>query len=135
VDADQPDDLHLPYLETFSKAAELSSFTAAAKALRLSQAAVSQRVQAIEKTLDTALFKRQGGRVQLTAAGQKLYDYAQRILDLHREARREVTDHEGRRRGPQPLGDILLPSYTFPLLVLLSRIRGGERLLPSRRPP
>ena len=42
----------LPHLGTFSKAAELSSFTAAAKTLGLTQAAVSQRIQALEKLLD-----------------------------------------------------------------------------------
>src|SRR5579864_9316482 len=99
MDAGQPDDLQLPYLETFSKAAELSNFTGAAKALRLTQASVSQRVQALEKTLGTSLFKRQGGRVLLTEAGRKLYEYAQRILDLHREARREITGHDAPAGG------------------------------------
>src|SRR5579884_1668272 len=106
----------LPYLETFSKAAELSNFTAAAKTLRLTQASVSQRVQALEKILDTPLFKRQGGRVLLTQAGQKLYDYAQRILDLHREARREITGHV------VPLGgELSLAASSIP----------GEHLLPA----
>ena len=36
-------DEQLPHLETFARAAELASFTAAGKALGLSQAAVSQR--------------------------------------------------------------------------------------------
>src|SRR5438132_5223639 len=67
----------LPNLDTFSRAAELSSFTAAARALGLTQAAVSQRVQALEKVLGTSLFIRQGGGVLLTEAGQKLYEYAQ----------------------------------------------------------
>jgi DNA-binding transcriptional LysR family regulator len=116
VDPGQPDDLRLPYLETFSKAAELTSFTKAAKALRLSQAAVSQRVQALEKTLNTPLFKRQGGRVLLTDAGQRLYDYAQRIHDLHREARREVTGHEA-----PVAGELLLAASSIP----------GEHLLPA----
>src|SRR5205807_3806264 len=106
----------LPYLDTFSKAAELSSFTAAARALRLSQAAVSQRVQALEVTLGTPLFKRQGGRVLLSDAGQKLYDYAQRILDLHREARREATGHE-----TPVAGELLLAASSIP----------GEHLLPA----
>jgi Bacterial regulatory helix-turn-helix protein, lysR family len=52
----RPESLLLPNLETFSKAAELSSFTGAAKALRLSQAAVSQRVQSLEKALGSSLF-------------------------------------------------------------------------------
>ena len=116
MDVGQPEDLQLPYLETFSKAAESSSFTAAAKALRLSQAAVSQRVQALEKMLATPLFKRQGGRVLLTEAGQKLYDYAQRILDLHRAARREVTGRE-----TPPAGELLLAASSIP----------GEHLLPT----
>ena len=52
----------LPYLETFSKAAELSNFTEAAKALKLTQAAVSQRVQALERSIGKSLFQRRGGR-------------------------------------------------------------------------
>jgi DNA-binding transcriptional LysR family regulator len=116
VDVGQPEDLQLPYLETFSKAAESSSFTAAATTLRLSQAAVSQRVQALEKILGTPLFKRQGGRVLLTEAGQKLYDYAQKILDLYREARREVTGHE-----IPVAGELLLAASSIP----------GEHLLPT----
>jgi DNA-binding transcriptional LysR family regulator len=116
VDAGRSDDLQLPYLATFSKAAELSSFTEAAKALRLTQASVSQRIQALEKSLNTPFFKRQGGRVLLTEAGQKLYDYAQRILDLHRQARREITGHEA------PVGgDLSLAASSIP----------GEHLLPS----
>lgn len=116
MDAESLDDLQLPYLETFSKAAELSSFTGAAKALRLTQASVSQRVQALEKTLGMSLFKRQGGRVLLTEAGQKLYEYAQRILDLHRQARREITGHD------TPIGgELSLAASSIP----------GEHLLPD----
>jgi DNA-binding transcriptional LysR family regulator len=110
------EDLRLPHLETFSKAAELSSFTGTAKALRLSQAAVSQRVHALEKTLGTALFRRQGGRVLLTETGQRLYDYAQRILDLHREARREITGQE-----IPVAGQLFLAASSIP----------GEHLLPA----
>ncbi len=114
--AGNSDELQLPYLDTFSKAAELSSFTGAAKALRLTQASVSQRVQALERTLGTPLFKRQGGRVLLTGPGQRLYEYAQRILDLHREARREITG-----RGAPAGGELSLAASSVP----------GEHLLPA----
>jgi DNA-binding transcriptional LysR family regulator len=106
----------LPNLETFSKAAELSSFTQAAKVLRLTQSAVSQRIQAIEQKLGTTLFQRQGGRVLLTDAGRKFYDYAQRILALHEEALREVTGSEH-----APGGELLLAASSIP----------GEHLLPT----
>src|SRR5690242_167414 len=85
----------LPHLETFAKAAELSSFTAAARALGVSQAAVSQRVQTLEKELSTSLFQREGGRILLTEAGQSLYSYAQRILALHQEARQKTSGKKG----------------------------------------
>jgi DNA-binding transcriptional LysR family regulator len=82
----------LPYLDTFLRAAELSSFTAAARASSppLTQAAVSQRMAALEQAVGVPLFARRGGRVLLTEAGRRLHDYARRILELHREARREV---------------------------------------------
>jgi LysR family cyn operon transcriptional activator len=60
----------LPHLEMFSKAAELSRFTGAAKALRLTQASVSQRVEALERALGRPLFKRQGGRELLANAAR-----------------------------------------------------------------
>lgn len=113
---DGPGELRLPHLETFSRAAELVSFTAAAKALGLTQAAISQRIQALEKTLGVPLFRRQGGRVLLTEAGQRLHDYAQRILTLHREARREIAGQS------LPIaGDLSLGASTIP----------GEHLLPA----
>lgn len=109
------EEAQLPHLETFSKAAELSSFTGAAKALNLTQAAVSQRIQALEKALDKNLFQRRGGRVLLTEGGQSLYTYAQRILDLHREARREITGLES-----PVAGELLIAASSIP----------GEHLLP-----
>src|SRR5947209_11544142 len=106
----------LPHLETFVQAAESNSFTAAARALGLTQAAVSQRIQALEQALGVPLFSRQGGRVVLTEAGHRLYPLAQRILALHQEARAAVTGH------PTPLtGELLLAASSVP----------GEHLLPG----
>jgi DNA-binding transcriptional LysR family regulator len=81
----------LPYLPTFAKAAELSSFTAAARVLGLTQAAVSQRIHALEHELRVALFERRGPRVFLTDAGRRLFAHAERILALHHQAREELT--------------------------------------------
>ena len=110
------EDVQLPHLDTFSKAAELSSFTAAAKALGLTQAAVSQRIQALEKSLGRSLFDRRGGRALLTEAGRTLYPYVQRIIDLHREARREITGLEA-----PVVGELVIAASSIP----------GEHLLPA----
>ena len=113
----ESEDVHLPHLETFCQAAELSNFTGAAKSLGLTQAAVSQRIQVLEASLGKPLFKRRGGSVTLTEAGQKLYEFAQRILDLSREARQEIT---GQVMTPVA-SDLLLAASSIP----------GEQFLPA----
>src|SRR5262245_4568165 len=80
----------LPYLETFSRAAELASFTRAAEAMCMTQAAVSQHVHALERELGVPLFRRHAGRVELTDAGRTLYEFSQKILNLHADARRAL---------------------------------------------
>ncbi len=106
----------LPHLDTFSEAAERSSFTAASRALGITQAAVSQRVQALERELGVPLFRRAGGKVELTAAGRRLHEYARRILDLHRAAREEMTGRE------TPLaGELVIAASSIP----------GQHLLPA----
>ena len=106
----------LPYLDTFTKAAELNSFTAAARALGLTQAAVSQRIQALEQALKEPLFHRQGGHVLLTDAGHRLYAFAERILALHREAIQDITG-----RAAPLIGEVTLAASSVP----------GEHLLPD----
>jgi len=106
----------LPHLATFARAAELGSFTAAARALRLTQAAVSQRIRALEQSLDVALFHRGGGRVALTDAGRKLHAYAQDIQHMQQQARQAVTG----QRAPV-LGELAIAASSVP----------GEHLLPT----
>ena len=105
----------LPHLTTFSRAAELGSFTAAARELGMTQAAVSQRIQQLETTLKTGLFRRCAGRVTLTEAGHKLHDFARRIIDLHVEARTVITG---------------VPSAVSGELVLAASSIPGDHLLP-----
>jgi molybdate transport repressor ModE-like protein len=112
----------LPHLETFVEAAESGSFTAAARALGLTQAAVSQRIQALEQFLNVPLFERHGGRVLLTEAGRRLHDYAQRILALHRQAIEELTGRQAPLSGELSLAASSVPGeYLLP--DLLARLR------------
>lgn len=109
-------DEQLPHLETFAEAAERGSFTAAGKALGMTQAAISQRIHGLEERLGVPLFDRQGGHVLLTDAGHRLHGYAQRILALHREAIEELT---GKRATLA--GELALAASSVP----------GEHLLPD----
>lgn len=109
----------LPHLETFALAAEAGSFTAAARELGLTQAAVSQRIAALERELGVPLFTRQSGRVQLTPCGLRLHELAREVLALHDRAREEIT---GR---PAPVyGELAIAASSTP----------GEHLLPGLLP-
>ncbi|HSS60366.1 MAG TPA: LysR family transcriptional regulator, partial [Candidatus Limnocylindrales bacterium] len=63
----------LRQLRTFKTVADLSSFSAAANRLKLSQPSVSYQVKELEGTLGLPLLDRLGKRVQLTEAGTLLY--------------------------------------------------------------
>lgn len=103
----------LPHLETFSKAAELASFTRTAEALGMTQAAVSQRIHALERAVGVSLFRRHGGRVELTEAGRRLYDYAQRILELHAEARHALGQCAQELTGELRIAASTIPAERF----------------------
>jgi DNA-binding transcriptional LysR family regulator len=109
----------LPHLGTFAKAAERGSFTAAAVELGLTQAAVSQRIALLERELRVSLFDRKAGRICLTAAGQELYAYARRILELHAEAREVMGGLHVPVSGELPIGASSVPAECY-LPALLS---------------
>lgn len=62
-------------------AAEKKSFSAAAKALFLSQPSLSQQIMHLEKELGVALFIRHSKSVSLTEAGEQFVSSAQRIIN------------------------------------------------------
>jgi DNA-binding transcriptional LysR family regulator len=103
----------LPHLSTFVRAAEQGSFTAAASALSITQAAVSQRIAILEKELRISLFDRRSGRIALTEAGQQLYEYARKIFDLHEQARRNLGGFHPCVSGDLPIAASSVPGECF----------------------
>lgn len=63
--------IDLRLLQTFVQAARRESFSAAAKALRVSPGAVSQNIKSLEAQLQTRLFTRTTRQVKLTPEGQR----------------------------------------------------------------
>jgi DNA-binding transcriptional LysR family regulator len=73
--------LSLDQLKAFIEVAERGSFTAAARALNLSQPAVTHQVQELEQRFQVALLERLGKRAYPTEAGEKLMEHARHLLD------------------------------------------------------
>ena len=79
--------MELRNLATFVRAAELHSFSQAAKQLGYSQSAISMQIGQLESELDTRLFDRVGKTIALTPQGRQFFEYAQNILRMTENAR------------------------------------------------
>ncbi|VVE19383.1 HTH-type transcriptional regulator DmlR [Pandoraea capi] len=72
---------NLDDLRVFCQVARRASFSAAAEALGVSPAYVSKRVGVLEADLGTRLLHRSTRRVAITDAGERVYAWAEKILD------------------------------------------------------
>jgi DNA-binding transcriptional LysR family regulator len=73
------------HLEAFVEVAKAKNFSSAAKALHLTQSALSQRVINLEQELSASLFVRDSAGVRLTELGEKLLRYCQSKNSLEEE--------------------------------------------------
>ncbi len=72
--------IELSTLRVFLIAAEEKNFSNAAKRLHMSQSAVSQNIQSMEKAYGVELFIRRGRSVELSEAGQSILPMAREVL-------------------------------------------------------
>ncbi|MCB1385817.1 MAG: LysR family transcriptional regulator [Nitratireductor sp.] len=108
---------NLKSVAVFAKVAETGSFTAAAKALKLSAPVVSQHISQLEARLDTALVYRSTRSLSLTDAGQRFAIHARRMLDAMEDGFEELADET-----ESPKGTL---SVALPALILDSAFMDG----------
>lgn len=97
--------MEIRQLRTFQAVAQMLSFNKAAQQLHYAQSSISAQIQALEEELDVKLFNRLGRRILLTEAGERLLQYAGKILDLADETIAEVV----RSKEPQGALTIRVP--------------------------
>lgn len=73
-------------LRTFVAIAETGSFTRAADVVHKTQSAVSMQMKRLEERVGRPIFVREGRNSRLTEDGERLLDYARRIVKLNIEA-------------------------------------------------
>ncbi len=87
--------LDIVALRSLTAIADRGGFHRAARALALSQSAVSQHVRRLEKTLGRPIVEREGRGTRFTPEGRLLLEQARRILAVHDEAVRTLLDVDG----------------------------------------
>jgi DNA-binding transcriptional LysR family regulator len=105
--------LDIDQLRTFIAIAETGSFTRAAEVVNKTQSAVSMQMKRLEERLERSIFARDGRASKLTEDGQRLLDYARRIVKLNVETLAAFSDDalSGRVRlgVPDDYADRYLP--------------------------
>ena len=109
-------------LRYFLSIAEVGSFTAASRALRISQPSLTVAIQKLEEELGTSLFVRTSRGVQLTSTGHALLRTARSVVRALSDARTEIEGLESEPRGRftlgchESLGAYFLPGFMAPFL-------------------
>ncbi len=105
--------IDIDQLRTFIAIVETGSFTKAAEVVHKTQSAVSMQMKRLEERLSRPIFARDGRASKLTDDGERLLDYARRIVKLNVEALAAFNDAEltGRVRlgVPDDYADRYLP--------------------------
>jgi DNA-binding transcriptional LysR family regulator len=110
--------MNLNHLSLFRAVAEAGGFSRAAENIHVSQPAISMQVGELETQLGLTLFHRLPRGVKLTATGQLLLGYAQRLGSLVTEAERAMAEVKGLSRGRLAIGaSTTIGVYLLPSLL------------------
>ncbi|MHB2166995.1 LysR substrate-binding domain-containing protein [Alsobacter sp. R-9] len=114
--------LDIDQLRTFVAIAETGSFTRAAEVVHKTQSAVSMQMKKLEERLGKPLFARDGRASKLSDDGERLLDYARRILRLNGEALASFSDAELAGRVRLGVPDDYADRYLPEILARFSRL-------------
>ncbi|MET4259876.1 DNA-binding transcriptional LysR family regulator [Bradyrhizobium sp. S3.12.5] len=114
-------------LEVFSRTAELGSLSKAADTLRMSNAAASRHLSALEERLAVRLIERNTRRQWLTEAGQELLQRCSPLLNELAEAEDAVSD-----RALSPKGMLrVTSSLSFAMIYMAPMLPAFRKLYPK----
>lgn len=115
-------------LRTFIAIVETGSFTKAAEVVHKTQSAVSMQMKRLEERLDRPIFARDGRASKLTEDGERLLDYARRIIKLNVEALAAFDDAKLSGRVRLGMPDDYADRYLPEIMARFSRAYPGVEL-------
>lgn len=100
-------------LEAFCLLVKHKNLATVAEALRITAPTVSFHIRSIEETYRIKLFRTNPGGYRLTDAGEGLYHYAQRIVQLHKDMDLFLENNKLGNIGVIRLGASGLPAHIY----------------------
>lgn len=113
-------------MQSFVRAIEMNSFSAAAREQKTTQPTISKQIAALEKYLGVQLLTRSTTHLSLTEEGKKYYQYCQQILETVAEAEASLTGKE-RATGILRLGCPVL----FGQMQIVPRLKAFMKRYPD----
>ncbi len=115
--------MEIKQLKAFVAIAEEKTFTAGARRVNLTQAAVSMQIRQLEEEIGLPLFTRTPRRVILTEAGELLLERARRILREHNSVKAELAEIAGAEHGRLRIGSASAMFATSQLPTILEKLK------------
>jgi len=115
--------MEIRQLKAFLAIAEARTFTAGARRVNVTQAAISMQIRQLEDEIGLQLFTRTPRRVILTEAGESLLDRARKILREHDTAIAEIAELGGVEHGRLRIGSASAEFATQQLPKILQGVR------------
>jgi len=131
--------MNLNQLKIFYLSAKLGSLSAAARTLNITQPAVTKGIQRLQEYYEIKLVNRFGKKLALTDAGDALYEIAEKIFELEKNAEESIRDFKQRKKGhirihaSESFGAYYLPSIIDPFSKSNPNIRISINILPNEQ--
>lgn len=119
--------MELRQLTYFLAVADEGQITAAAQNLHISQPPLSHQIKLLEEELGMQLFERGRRNVELTDAGQTLYNRAKQIIELINITKKELTDLKSGLHGTLYIAAVASSGNTL----LLKLIQNFHKAYPA----
>ena len=115
--------MEIRQLKAFLAIAEAKTFTAGARRVNVTQAAISMQIRQLEDEVGLQLFTRTPRRVIMTEAGEHLLDRARRIMREHDTALAEIAELGGVEHGRLRIGSASAEFATQQLPLILQGLK------------
>lgn len=120
--------MEIRQLKAFLAIAEAKTFTAGARRVNVTQAAISMQIRQLEDEVGLQLFTRTPRRVIMTEAGEYLLERARKILREHDSALAEIAEVAGAEYGRLRIGSA---SGTFAMSQLPGIMHNLKKKFPN----
>jgi DNA-binding transcriptional LysR family regulator len=115
--------MEIRQLKAFLAIAEAKTFTAGARRVNVTQAAISMQIRQLEDEVGLPLFTRTPRRVIITEAGEYLLERARKILREHDTALSEIAEIGGAEHGRLRIGSASAMFATQQLPGIMQKLR------------